>query len=84
MVPNILSFLINFASNQEEVWKGYFYVTLLISSFLAKSLTLCQYYYKAAKIGLRMKAALGAAVFKKAINLAPHARKDRTGKIQYP
>ena len=76
--PNVLGMLINFVSSGEEMWKGYFYMTLLVVLNLIKTIMNSQYFYGLGLIGLRIRSALTSALFKKALILGPSARKELT------
>ena len=77
--PNILSLLIEFISNGEEMWKGYLYAILLVGANLLRTLFNSQYFITMQIMGLRLKSALSCFVFKKSMKLSPGARKLRTG-----
>ena len=79
VVPSILGMLISFVSSDEEMWKGYFYVALLVGVNLINSILNSQYFYKLGLVGLRMRSVLTSAIYRKALLLGPAARKDLTG-----
>jgi hypothetical protein len=79
-VPNILGLLINFVSSNEEEWKGYFYMIILVAINLLKTVLTSQYFYQLMIVGLRIRSALTPALFKKALILGPTSRKNLTGK----
>jgi ATP-binding cassette subfamily C (CFTR/MRP) protein 1 len=72
--------LINFTTSGEEVWKGYFYMILLVSSQLLNSILTSQYFYQNMIAGLRIRTVLTSAIFRKSLALSPSARKNLTGK----
>ncbi|XP_045473295.1 multidrug resistance-associated protein 1-like isoform X2 [Harmonia axyridis] len=76
--PQILSLLINFVKEREEHWKGYFYAVLLLSTGIIKSLLSVQYSQKANVIGLRIRVALNAIIYRKALKLSSKARQNYT------
>ena len=65
--PNVLGMLINFVTSGEEMWKGYFYMVLLVVLNLIKTIMNSQYFYGLGLIGLRIRSALTSALFKKAL-----------------
>ena len=79
--PNILSLLIDFISNGEEVWKGYLYAFLLVGANLLRTIFNSQYFITMQIMGLRLKSALSCFVFQKSMKLSPGARKLRTGTV---
>ena len=80
--PNVLSYVISFITNDDEQWKGYFYIACLIALNIAKSLTNSQYFYHLGMLGLRAKTALNCTVYTKALKLSPSAKRDRTGEVK--
>ena len=60
------------------MWKGYFYMILLVVLNLIKTIMNSQYFYGLGLIGLRIRSALTSALFKKALILGPSARKELT------
>ena len=74
-----MGLLINFVTSEDEMWKGYLYMTLLVSVNLTKTILDSQYFYKMGLVGLRMRSALTSALYRKALLLGPAARKDLTG-----
>ena len=80
--PNVLGMLINFVTSGEEMWKGYFYMILLVVLNMIKTIMNSQYFYGLGLIGLRIRSALTSALFKKALVLGPSARKELTSNYE--
>ena len=80
--PNVLGMLINFVTSGEEMWKGYFYMILLVVLNMIKTIMNSQYFYGLGLIGLRIRSALTSALFKKALILGPSARKELTSNYE--
>ena len=78
VAPLVLGMLINFVTSDEETWKGYLYMTLLVVVNLAKSMLQSQYWYGICVVGARVRSALTSAVFQKTLDLGPASRRDRT------
>ena len=76
-----MGFLISFASSDEEMWKGYLYMAVLVLLNILKTLLTSQNIYQLAKLGLRIRTALTSSLYKKALSLNPKARQEQTGKI---
>ncbi|XP_014222077.1 multidrug resistance-associated protein 1 isoform X2 [Trichogramma pretiosum] len=77
--PQILSLLIDFTSTKDvPVWKGYFYAILLLLTAVIQTLVLSQYFHRMFLVGLRMRTALIAAIYRKALKMSNSARKEST------
>ncbi|CAK9795197.1 Multidrug resistance-associated protein 1 [Anthophora quadrimaculata] len=76
--PQILRFLINFIKEDEEMWKGYFYAVLLLITATFQTLVLAQYFHRMLLVGLRVRTALIAAIYRKALRMSNSARKEST------
>lgn len=76
--PQVLKLLINFVSNDEELWKGYLYAGLLFGVASTQTLFLAQYFHRMFLVGLRIRTALISAIFRKALVLSNQARKEST------
>lgn len=77
--PQILKVMISFTSNPAEYqWKGFFYATLLLVTALVQSLCLQQYFQGCFVLGMRVRTALMAAVYKKALTVSNAIRKEST------
>ncbi|XP_069110716.1 ATP-binding cassette sub-family C member 3-like [Argopecten irradians] len=81
--PFLLRLLIDFTTpgadgTYQQVWKGYvltagFFLTVLMQSFLFH-----QVFHKSTTLGLRIRAVLISAVYKKALSMSSAARKEST------
>lgn len=71
--------LIAFVKNKEEpIWKGYFYAVLLLLTATIQTLVLSQYFHRMFLVGLRIRTALIAAIYRKALRMSNVARKEST------
>ena len=77
--PNVLSYIIAFITNNDEQWKGYFYIICLMVLNVGKTLTSSQAFYQLSTLGLRAKTALNCAIYSKALKLSTSAKRERTG-----
>ena len=50
------------------VWRGYFYAVLLFVVAFVQSMMLHQYFHRCMVVGMRIRSALVAAVYKKVYN----------------
>ncbi len=58
--------MINFTSDESEpAWKGYVYAALLFIAAVIQSLCLHQYFHRCFVVGMRMRMAIIAAVYRK-------------------
>ena len=58
--------MINFTEDRSEpAWKGYFYAVLLFIAAVVQSLLLHQYFHRCFVVGMRMRTAIVAAVYRK-------------------
>ncbi len=58
--------MINFTSDESEpAWKGYVYAALLFIAAVIQSLCLHQYFHRCFVMGMRLRTAIIAAVYKK-------------------
>ncbi|XP_046739582.1 multidrug resistance-associated protein 1 isoform X10 [Diprion similis] len=83
--PQILKFLIAFVETKdssgnfgEPLWKGYFYAVLLFLTATVQTLVLSQYFNRMFLVGLRIRTALIAAIYRKALRMSNAARKEST------
>ncbi|XP_053980762.1 multidrug resistance-associated protein 1 isoform X1 [Hylaeus volcanicus] len=76
--PQILRLLIRFIDERETMWKGYFYAVLLLVTAILQTLILSQYFHRMFLVGLRMRTALIAAIYRKALRMSNSARKEST------
>ena len=75
--PQALNLLIGFTSSEEEIWKGYLYMILLVGINLVNTILNSQFYIKQMLIGLRVRAAITSALFRKSLRLSSKSRKER-------
>ncbi|GAB1859186.1 Multidrug resistance-associated protein 1 isoform X7 [Camponotus japonicus] len=76
--PQILKLLIAFIEGEEELWKGYFYSVLLLLTAMLQTLILSQYFHRMFLVGLRIRTALIAAIYRKALRMSNASRKEST------
>ncbi|XP_011049414.1 PREDICTED: multidrug resistance-associated protein 1 isoform X2 [Acromyrmex echinatior] len=76
--PQILKLLIGFIEGDEPMWKGYFYSILLLLTAMLQTLVLSQYFHRMFLVGLRIRTALIAAIYRKALRMSNAARKEST------
>ncbi|CAD6208432.1 GSCOCT00003444001.2-RA-CDS [Cotesia congregata] len=77
--PQVLGLLINFINSKDEAqWKGYFYSVLLLLTAILQTLVLSQYFNRMFIVGMRMRTALVAAIYRKALRMSNTARKEST------
>ncbi|CAL7934381.1 unnamed protein product [Xylocopa violacea] len=77
--PQILKLLIAFIdAGQEPMWKGYLYAVLLLVTATFQTLILSQYFHRMFLVGLRIRTALIAAIYRKALRMSNAARKEST------
>lgn len=70
--------LIAFIDGPEEMWKGYFYAAMLLLTATIQTLVLSQYFNRMFLVGLRIRTALIAAIYRKALRMSNAARKEST------
>ncbi|XP_071120825.1 multidrug resistance-associated protein 1-like isoform X2 [Mytilus edulis] len=84
--PILLRFLIAFSKGSTETdssefsqtWKGYMLAAAFFVTILIQSIACHQQFYWGMTLGIRVKAALMAAVYRKALTLTSGARKEST------
>ena len=76
--PQALNLLIGFTNSEEEQWKGYLYMVYLVGINLIKTILNSQYFLEQMLIGLRIRAAMTSALFRKALRLSSKSRKERS------
>ncbi|KAM3913418.1 ATP-binding cassette sub-family C member 2-like [Leptodactylus fuscus] len=77
--PQILKLMVSFTSNLEEYqWKGFLYAILLLVAAIIQSFCLQQYFQGCFVLGMRVRTALTAAVYKKALTVSNKIRKEST------
>lgn len=60
------------------MWKGYFYAAILLITAVLQTLILSQYFQRMFLVGLRIRTALIAAIYRKALRVSNSARKEST------
>uniref|UniRef100_A0A8D0HCQ5 Canalicular multispecific organic anion transporter 1 n=1 Tax=Sphenodon punctatus TaxID=8508 RepID=A0A8D0HCQ5_SPHPU len=77
--PQLLKLMISFVADPAAyVWQGYLYAVLLFVTALVQSLCLQQYFQLCFQLGLSVRTALMAAIYKKALTVSNAARKEST------
>ena len=78
LTPQALNLLIGFISSDEQEWKGYLYMILLVALKMIVIILNSQYFLQQLIIGLRMRSALTSAIFSKSFKLTSKSRKERS------
>uniref|UniRef100_A0A803TWQ7 ATP binding cassette subfamily C member 2 n=1 Tax=Anolis carolinensis TaxID=28377 RepID=A0A803TWQ7_ANOCA len=77
--PQLLKLMINFVSDPNDyLWHGYFYALLMFVAALMQSICLQQYFQLCFKLGMSVRTALMAAIYKKALTVSNATRKEST------
>uniref|UniRef100_A0A669C2V6 ATP-binding cassette, sub-family C (CFTR/MRP), member 2 n=1 Tax=Oreochromis niloticus TaxID=8128 RepID=A0A669C2V6_ORENI len=77
--PQLLKLMISFTQDKSRyAWEGYLYAVLLMVVALLQSLTLQQYFQRCHVLGMKVRTALMAAVYKKALVVSNDTRKEST------
>ncbi|XP_076297622.1 multidrug-Resistance like Protein 1 isoform X1 [Lasioglossum baleicum] len=76
--PQVLKLLIHFIEERESMWKGYLLAVLLLVTATFQTLILSQYFHRMFLVGLRVRTALIAAIYRKALRMSSSARKEST------
>ncbi|KAK1792647.1 hypothetical protein P4O66_012581 [Electrophorus voltai] len=77
--PQFLKLLIGFTQDKTmHTWWGYLYASLLLVVAVIQSIFLQQFTQRCFKLGMRVCAAIIAAIYKKALTLSSDARKEST------
>ncbi|CAM1304666.1 Uncharacterised protein g3835 [Pycnogonum litorale] len=80
--PLLLSYIISFATTKEEMWKGILYTVLIFTASLVTSVTLENVTNYNFVIGMRLKTALTATIYKKSLRLSNKSKQNwTTGEI---
>ena len=61
------------------MWKGYFYMIILVFVNLLKTITVSNYFYKAMTVGLRIRTAVTSAIYQKSLKLSNQEKKNLSG-----
>ncbi|KAK9886055.1 hypothetical protein WA026_014838 [Henosepilachna vigintioctopunctata] len=76
--PKVLGLLIDFAKNDEELWKGFLYTFLLFSTAMIQTLLNAHSFNIMYLVGIRIRSALVGAIYRKALRISTFARKETT------
>ncbi|MEQ2257992.1 hypothetical protein XENORESO_000217, partial [Xenotaenia resolanae] len=77
--PQLLKLMISFIQDKSSyAWEGYLYAVLLLVVALLQSLFLQQYFQQCFVLGMKVRTALMAAVYKKALVMSNDNRKEST------
>ncbi|KAH8862468.1 Canalicular multispecific organic anion transporter 2 [Schistosoma japonicum] len=82
--PALLKLLLNFLQNtdSEPIWHGYLYAIAIFIDTSVQSLILQSYFHVVFNLGMNIKTAITAAVYRKSLRLSNKARyKSTTGQI---
>lgn len=77
--PQLLKLMVSFTEDKSSYnWEGYLYSVLLFVVALLQSLFLQQYFQQCFVLGMKVRTAIMAAVYKKALMISNDARKEAT------
>nr|XP_057915144.1 canalicular multispecific organic anion transporter 1 isoform X2 [Doryrhamphus excisus] len=77
--PQLLKLMISFVQDTNSyAWEGYLYAVLLLVVALLQSLFLQQYFQRCFVLGMKVRTAIMAAVYKKALVVSNDTRKEST------
>ncbi|XP_054885537.1 canalicular multispecific organic anion transporter 1 [Poeciliopsis prolifica] len=77
--PQLLKLMVSFTQDKSRyAWEGYLYAVLLLLVALLQSLFLQQYFQRCFVLGMKVRTALMAAVYKKALVMSNDNRKEST------
>ncbi|XP_069467621.1 ATP-binding cassette sub-family C member 2 [Ambystoma mexicanum] len=77
--PQLLKLMVAFTADKSLFeWQGYLYAVLLLAAAIIQSLCLQQYFQGCFVAGMRVRTALMAAVYKKALTVSNSTRKEST------
>ncbi|KAK9886056.1 hypothetical protein WA026_014839 [Henosepilachna vigintioctopunctata] len=76
--PQVLSLLINYAKNDEEQWKGFFYTILLFATSIIQTVLNSHSFNLMYLVGIRTRTALVGSIYRKALRISTYARKETT------
>lgn len=78
--PQILGLIISFVESDEEpMWKGYFYTLLFFIVAFISAVSDSSYWYNMRIVGLRLRTSLSSTIYKKSLKLSNASRKAQTG-----
>uniref|UniRef100_A0A4W6CQ51 ATP-binding cassette, sub-family C (CFTR/MRP), member 2 n=1 Tax=Lates calcarifer TaxID=8187 RepID=A0A4W6CQ51_LATCA len=77
--PQLLKLMVSFIQDKSRyAWEGYLYAVLLLAVALLQSLFLQQYFQRCFVLGMKVRTAIMAAVYKKALVVSNDTRKEST------
>ncbi|KAM9726615.1 ATP-binding cassette sub-family C member 2 [Menidia menidia] len=77
--PQLLKMMITFTQDKSSYdWEGYLYAVLLLVVAILQSLFLQQYFQRCFVLGMKVRTAIMAAVYRKAMMVSNDARKEST------
>ncbi|KAL7855414.1 hypothetical protein AOLI_G00190180 [Acnodon oligacanthus] len=77
--PQLLKVMISFTQDKSTyMWQGYIYAVLLVLVTFLQSVFLQQYFHRCFILGMKVRTAIMAAVYKKALVVSNDARKEST------
>ncbi|XP_068597286.1 ATP-binding cassette sub-family C member 2 [Brachionichthys hirsutus] len=77
--PQLLKMMISFTQDKSRhTWEGYVYAVLLLFLSILQSIFLQQYFQRCFVLGMKVRTAIMATVYKKAMVLSNEARKEST------
>ncbi|GLD66489.1 canalicular multispecific organic anion transporter 1, partial [Lates japonicus] len=77
--PQLLKLMVSFTQDKSRyAWEGYLYAVLLLAVALLQSLFLQQYFQRCFVLGMKVRTAIMAAVYKKALVVSNDTRKEST------
>lgn len=77
--PQLLKMMINFTANKSIfMWEGYLYAVLLFLVALLQSIFLQQYFQRCFVLGMKVRTAIMASVYKKALVVSNDTRSEST------
>ena len=77
--PQIVNLLISYIEGDEPVWRGYFYMMLIIVATFTNTVLAGQFYKIQYMVGYKIRTALTSAIYKKSLKLSNAARREMTG-----
>ena len=76
-----MGLLINFVSSDEETWKGYLYIAILVAVNMIMTILSTNNSYLISLIGIRLDSSLKACIYDKSLKLSSPARKEISSKF---
>ncbi|ELU09880.1 hypothetical protein CAPTEDRAFT_178694 [Capitella teleta] len=77
--PMLLKKLIAFTQNKSQpLWQGYMYAVMMFVTVFTQSMILHQYFHRCFIVGMNLRTAVTAAVYKKALKLSNAAKQKST------